>query len=160
MPVKINGERRAAKNSSMLIERFSNRLPDFNRRSFSLPDLYNICDELEVNVGRIPMQYLHGCCFVEGNEVYLYVNSLLRGPEQVVAGFHEYCHITDHCFDVEVFESTGGLWNLNKRERQAQIIGVVALMPAPSIHGMNVEDIMREFGVRREIAEFRASLRI
>lgn len=144
----------------MLIERFEYRLPGFNLRPFTLPDLYDLCDELEVSVRRIPMQYLHGCSFVEGGEVFLYINSLLRGPEQVIAGFHEYCHITDHCFDVEAFESTGGLWNLNKRERQAQTVGVVALMPHPLVEGMTVNDLMREFGVSRQVAEFRAALRV
>jgi len=144
----------------MLIERFRSHLPGFNQHSFTLPDLYDICEAIEVRVRRLPMRRLHGCSFVEGGEVYIYINSLIRGPEQVIAGFHEYCHVVDHCFDVEVFQSTGGLWNLTKRERQAQIIGVLALMPAPLIDGMTIDEAMRAFGVRRDVAEFRATLNL
>jgi Zn-dependent peptidase ImmA (M78 family) len=150
----------SVRGSPMLVERFRYRLPGFNRRTFTLRDLFDICDEINVRVKSLPMQLLHGCSFVESGEVFLYVNSLLARPEQVIAGFHEYCHITDHCFGVEVFQSTGNLWNLSKREYQAQIIGALALMPATMISGLTVVEIMYQFGVRREIAEFRASLMI
>jgi Zn-dependent peptidase ImmA (M78 family) len=106
----------------------------------------------------MPLRALHGAAVEEDGFQYLIINSLLRGAEKVIAGFHEFCHLTDHVLDVDVFHFTGNLWNVNKYERQANIVGVIALMPAPSIQGLSVEDIMREFGVRREIAEFRASL--
>jgi Zn-dependent peptidase ImmA (M78 family) len=149
-----------AENSSMLIERFRRRLPGFNVRRFCLRDLYDLCSYRGIDIIQMPLRALHGAAAEEDGYQYIFINSLLQNTEKIVAGFHEFCHLTDHVLDVDVFHFTGSLWNVNKYERQANIIGVLALMPAPSIQGMTVEDIMRQFGVRREIAEFRASLMI
>ena len=144
----------------LLLERFSNRIPGFNVRPQHLTDLDGLCDELDIEVVQLPMRRLHGVALEDGGFRYLYINRLLDGAEKVIAGFHEYCHLTSHSLNVAVFKSTGGLWNLDKYERQAQIVGTVALMPEPAIRHLSVEEIMREFSVSRRIAEFRFSFTI
>jgi hypothetical protein len=156
------GRRRhtTAGNSRFLIERFTSRIPGFNRRRLSLPDLAGLCEPQGIEIVYLPMRRLHGVAHEDGGYRYLYINSLIPATEQVINGYHEYTHITDHVLDVEPFKSTGNLWNLPKYERQAWIIGVLAWMPEPLAWGLSVEQLMQGFGVRREIAEFRASLNI
>jgi Zn-dependent peptidase ImmA (M78 family) len=144
----------------LLLERFCSRIPGFNVQSQCLNDLYRLCEQLDIEVVQFPMRQLHGAALEDDGFRYLYINRLLSTPERVIAGFHEYCHLTSHSLDVAVFKSTGGLWNLDKYERQAQIVGAVALMPEPAVCSLSVEEIMREFSVDLRIAEFRASIRI
>jgi len=142
----------------LLLEQFSLSIEGFNVRSQSLSDLNRLCDQLDIEVVQFPMRRLHGVALEDDGFKYLYINSRLTGPEKVIAGFHEFCHLTSHSLEMSVLKSTGGLWNLQKYERQAQIVGTIALMPDPSLVGLSIEDIMHEFGVSRLIAEFRAGL--
>ena len=48
--------------------------------------------------------------------------------------------------------------NLSRMEREAQIVGALALMPDPLVAGLSLEDMMREFGVSRITAQFRSGL--
>ncbi|MGH9764681.1 MAG: ImmA/IrrE family metallo-endopeptidase, partial [Blastocatellia bacterium] len=102
----------------------------------------------------------HGCSFHEGGRPFIYINSLLSHPEQVIAGFHEFHHLTDHALNTDVFLSTGNLWNRSKYEYQAQVVGVLAYMPDPLVWGLSAEEIQSCFGVTRQLARFRASLGI
>jgi Zn-dependent peptidase ImmA (M78 family) len=142
----------------LLLEQFRLTIDGFNVRSQSLNDLGRLCDELEIEVVQMPLRRLHGVALEDDGYKYLYINSRLSGPEKVIAGFHEYCHLTSHSLEMSILKSTGGLWNLQKYERQAQIIGTVALMPDPALSGLSIEEVMQEFGVSRQIAEFRAGL--
>ena len=142
----------------LLLEQFRLTIDGFNVRSQSLNDLGRLCDELEIEVVQMPLRRLHGVALEDDGYKYLYINSRLSGPEKVIAGFHEYCHLTSHSLEMSILKSTGGLWNLQKYERQAQIIGTVALMPDPELSGLSIEEVMQEFGVSRQIAEFRAGL--
>lgn len=160
MPQSALSGRSQVRNSLLLIERFSRRIDGFNSRRLTLRDLDLLCSLQNIDVVFTRLRGLHGAALENEGYKYLYINSLLSEPEQVIAGFHEYCHLTDQVVDSNILLSTGGLWNVNKYERQAQIVGVVALMPKLVVEGMTVGDLMHEFGVRREIAEFRLSLMI
>jgi Zn-dependent peptidase ImmA (M78 family) len=140
------------------LERFCLAIDGFNVRSQSLNDLRRLCDQLEIEVVHLPLRRLHGVALEDDGFKYLYINSRLSGSEKIIAGFHEYCHLTSHSLEMSILKSTGGFWNLQKYERQAQIIGTIALMPDPALPGLSIEEVMQEFGVSRQIAEFRASL--
>jgi Zn-dependent peptidase ImmA (M78 family) len=144
----------------LLIDRFAERIEGFNVRSLTLGDLSRLCDERHIELVQTRMRSYHGVALEDDGYSYIYINSLLSEPERIIAGYHEYCHIADHCLDMSIRKSTGSFWNLTKYERQAQVIGTVALMPESWIRGLSVEGIGREFGVSRGIAEFRASLRV
>jgi hypothetical protein len=73
---------------------------------------------------------------------------------------HETAQILYHPSHPKVFERSGNLWNWSKCNRQAEIVGAVAWMPLATADGLSVDELMREFGVRREVAEFRASLNL
>lgn len=153
-------ENSKAKNSRLLIERFSQRIDGFNVRQQTLEDLYRLCAAIGVTVVELPFRRLHGGAFEDRGEKYLYVNELLPCSERTMTGFHELTHISDHVLEVEPFRSTGNLWNVSKFERQANIIGALAWMPDPLIRGLSIEQIVTEFGVSKNVAEFRLSLKI
>jgi Zn-dependent peptidase ImmA (M78 family) len=104
------------------------------------------------------MTHLHGCAFYEQGVPYLFVNNRLPRTEQIIAGFHEFAHLVYHSIDDCEFSSDSLLWQLSKIEHQSQTIGVLAAMPFDEVVGLSIEDIMREFGVSRQTAEFRVSL--
>jgi Zn-dependent peptidase ImmA (M78 family) len=82
------------------------------------------------------------------------------GPELIVTAFHELAHVLYHPAHPRIFRRAGNLWNWSKCHRQAEIIGVIAWMPLTIADGLSADELMREFGVRREVAEFRASLNL
>lgn len=142
----------------MLLERFSQRIDGFNQRQQSFEDLSALCISRGIELVQMPLRTLHGCALFEDGIPFLYVNSLISAAERVIAGFHEFCHLTDHSLEVGVFKSSGNLWNLPKVERQAQVVGVLAWMPDSDAGELSVEELMACYGVKRAVAEFRASL--
>ena len=148
---------------SFLVQYYTDRIPGFGSKSLTLPDLFTTCEADSIEVFRTPFDRLHGCAFFEDNAPFIFINSTLPPTEQIIAGWHEYDHLSRHILQSHcpyncVFTSSGSMVNLSRMEREAQIVGVLALMPQPLVMGLSLEDIMREFGVSRHTAEFRASL--
>jgi Zn-dependent peptidase ImmA (M78 family) len=148
---------------SFLIQYYTDRIPGFGSKSLALPDLFAVCESDGIEVFRTPFDRLHGCAFFEDDAPFIFINSTLPAAEQVIAGWHEYDHLTRHMLKTHcpyncVFTSSGSMVNLSRIEREAQVVGCLALMPHPLVVGLSLEDIMREFGVSRNTAEFRANL--
>jgi Zn-dependent peptidase ImmA (M78 family) len=143
--------------NQLLLERARRRIEDFNRESLGLEDLYHHCDDRHIEVVSMPLRTGHGCSFYRGGFPYIFINPLVSKAEQVIAGWHEYLHLMEHVPEQATF-STGTFFNLSKMEYQAQVIGVMALMPDPLVRWLNEEEIMGEFGVTQSIARFRLSL--
>jgi Zn-dependent peptidase ImmA (M78 family) len=126
----------------------------------SLADLNRVCDSLGIEVVEYPLEDATGYVLWIAMSAHIYIADGLRGPEKVVTDFHELAHILYHPPHPEVFERTGGLWNTDKCQRQAEIVGVVAWMPEREVRGCTTEELMKKFGVSREVAAFRAGLRL
>lgn len=142
-----------------LIRRFESRVNGFNRQPLTLDDLWFECEQRSILADQFPFRRIHGMSFTDGDgQQCLLINSLLSVPEQVIAGFHELTHLIDQADDVSVFLSLGNLWNHGKAERQAQTVGVIALMPDRLIVGLSASEISERWQVSRKLAEFRLSL--
>jgi Zn-dependent peptidase ImmA (M78 family) len=115
------------------MDRLSQELQGFNQRPFTLDDLHEYCHWHGIFADEVRLRRLHGCCFYQGEMPCLIVNELLSAPEKIVAGYHELAHLILHDIGQEVFCSTGNLWNHAKVERQAQIVGLCALLPRPML---------------------------
>jgi hypothetical protein len=138
--------------------RAGSRIPEFNKRSLRLCDLCRICDEFSIQVVQWQMRRLHGSAYEEDGYRFIFINPLVSYAEQIVAGFHEFEHIISHVGNGEVCQSSGDTLRLSKQEKQAQMVGVIALMPITVVYGMSVEEMMGEFDAPRKLAEFRFSI--
>lgn len=101
------------------------------------------------------MRGLHGSAYEEDGYKFIYINPLVSRTEQITAGFHELFHIFNHAGDGRICMSRGATVRISKQEKQAQAVGVIALMPLPIVAQMTIEDMMREFDVPRKLAQFR-----
>lgn len=148
------------RNSRLLIERFEARIPGFNRFSLAYSYWLEVCEAYKIRVLQRPLRVLHGLAMQGQKHPYIVINSCLTAADKVIAIGHEFAHISDQVLDTSIFLSTGNLWNNDKFDRQAQIVGVVGLMPERLVRGLSSEELRMEFGVSRDIAEFRLSLNI
>lgn len=116
--------------SGWWIDRISHEIPGLNEQILNLDALYKHCAERKFFAGERPLRKLHGCSFINTQgQPSLVINSLLREAERIVAGWHEFTHLLLHSLEERVFCSTGNLWRHSKTERQAETIGVIALLP-------------------------------
>jgi Zn-dependent peptidase ImmA (M78 family) len=133
------------------MDRLSQEVPGFNQRPFTLDDLHEYCFLNGIFADEVALRRLHGCCFYRGERPCLVINELLSNHEKIVAGYHELAHLLLHNIGQEVFCSTGNLWNHSKIERQAQIAGLVALLPRTMLD-QDLSDYPRKIvEYRREI---------
>jgi len=150
----------ADKTDRFLVERFRQWIPGWSQQQLSFAGFLDFCDWLGIRVMRCRLLDAYGYAFWIGATPYIYLSNHIGGPELVITSWHEVCHILYHPSHPEVFKRTGNLWNWSKCHRQAEIIGVMAWMPHGVADEMATDELMREFGVRREVAEFRASLNL
>lgn len=141
-----------------LIRRIEARISGFNLRSLTLDDLNFECERRGIIADGIPLAAIHGYSMCDDDGAAMIINSLLSQPEQIIAGFHELTHLIDQADDPGIFLSNGNLWNRAREERDANIIGVIALMPDREVAGLSACDIMERWQVSRAVAEFRLSL--
>lgn len=144
----------------LLAERFRQWIPGWGTRQLSFSDFRGACSEIGIFVVRHSLRDAYGYAFWLGSVPYIYLASYLCGSELVITAYHELAHIIYHPSHPEIFKRTGNLWNWSKCHRQAEIVGVMAWMPHRIADGMTADELMREFGVRRKVAEFRASLNL
>jgi Zn-dependent peptidase ImmA (M78 family) len=141
--------------NTRFIETVVSLIPEFNRCSLTLEDLERICEAQNIELLYRNMRLLHGMAIQCDGVDVLRLNKLISYSEQVIAGFHELFHFLFHPVDSQVCLSYGRICNISKRELQAQIVGVIALLPISLVYKMTVEDMMREFEISKEIALFR-----
>lgn len=154
-----DGPRKRNLNSGpLLLDKFSSYIEDFNIERQSLSTLASCCARLEIEIVREPLRRLHGCAIEIDDYKAIYINSLIPEPLQVIVGFHEFCHVVYHAVNAEGCLSTGSNWNYSRIEREAQAVGVIALMPFWEVCCFDVQGIMDYYSVPRRIAEFRAGL--
>lgn len=148
------------KTDRFLVERFSQWIPGWNQRQLTLDDLCRVCDESGVVL--IEMDLLaDGLALWSDAQPFIYINTRLSYSEKVITGFHELTHILYHPSQPEIFKRQKNCcWNFSKQDRQAEIIGLVAWMPESQARGLSPASLMAQFNVRRESAEFRASLNL
>lgn len=143
---------------SLLIARFTDLIPGFNQRALGLSALYDQCKRYGLTLRELPFRKYHGLSFHLGDVPFLYINTLILPAEQIIAGWHEFAHLMYHPDDACVFTSQGSLYRLSKAERQAETIGVLALMPDTEAWGLSVPELIERYEVPRKIAEFRVDL--
>lgn len=150
--------RRGRKGTSLILETLSQLIPDINRRSLTIEDFYQDAARFGIRAREMPLREIHGGSVYYRGRPYIRINRLLSPPEKVIAGYHELTHILAHAPELAPFMSSGSCWNHGRDERDAQTVGVIALMPSAAVVGREIEVLMEEFGVKREIAEYRLQL--
>ncbi len=148
---------RSAGTDRVLVERFSQWIPGWGRKQLSLSDLYQLCNEAGIETVEYDLTDADGYALWVGGTPYIYIGERLTAAEKVITGYHELAHILYHPEQPEVLRRCGH-WNWSKCDRQAEIVGCVAWMP--DVGAMTVGQISGEFAVSREVASFRASLRL
>ncbi|HEY7544432.1 MAG TPA: ImmA/IrrE family metallo-endopeptidase [Blastocatellia bacterium] len=150
-----SAQRRVA-SDRFLVEAFSQWIPGWGRRQLGWSDLEALCTDLGIELIQAHLKDADGYAFWVDGTPYIFVADHLSGPEKVIAGFHELCHILYHSEHSSIFRRCGNLWNWSKCDRQAEIVGAVAWMP--DVRGLSVEEVMEEFGVSRDVALFRSQV--
>lgn len=134
----------------------SQLIPDLNTRPQTLLDFYILAERLGIPADEFPMRSLHGCTFPDDDgERTIRINSLVSEPERIIAGFHEIVHNILHATEGEIYASMGPLWNHRKDEHEAEMIGVLALLPLSEIAGMTPEEIAGVYRLPLKTAKFR-----
>ncbi len=151
MPGSLEG------NHHQLVSRMRTVVPALNRFRMTLKDWVELCEAYGIQVHQRPRRLVHGQCLRTARRSYIFINERLNLSDKIIAVGHEFTHLELHEPQV-LCMSTGDLWNRSKYEFQCDVVGVLSLMPTPEIAGLTIDDLMRCFGVRREVAEFRASL--
>jgi Zn-dependent peptidase ImmA (M78 family) len=144
------------KTDRFLVERFSQWIPGWGVRQLQLDDLGKLCDDCGIVVVEMRLNS-DGLAFWLDGRAFVYINTLLPYSERVITGFHELAHILYHPTDKQILHRRS-LWNWSKCDRQAEIVGLISWMPETQARGLCAESLMRQYEVRRESAEFRASL--
>lgn len=133
-------------------------IPELNSVSLTIPALYGHAERLGIRIKEMPFRELHGVSVVHKGRPYIRINSHLTEADKTIALAHEFAHVLLHPPTRAPYLSSGSLWNIERAEREAQSVGVVALMPKHTLIGRNVWEIAEEFEVSWQVVQFRLNL--
>jgi Zn-dependent peptidase ImmA (M78 family) len=141
-----------------LIERMGRQIAGFNERPLTLDDFYRECDRRGITAEEVRLRQLHGFALYDGGTPGIVLNSLLGAPDRTVAAFHELTHVLDQVPFPHVCMSRPDNWNRSKQERQAQAVGLVAVIPRRLLIDLTLDEIAAEYGYPRRLVAERMQL--
>jgi hypothetical protein len=155
-PVRaVQGPRRWPGSREPFVEAVRREVPDLGRRSLTLGDFEACCGRLEIEVIYLEMEEVRGVSFYEQGVPFIGLNSVLPRPEMVVTAFHELTHLLAHPFTEERFSEADADFSPEVYELEANVVGVVALIPDEAAPWPLARRLVRRYGVTPRTAHFR-----
>lgn len=131
--------------------------PRWNVEPLVEGDFYRLCERFSIRVIEAPMS-TEGFYFSMLGGHYIAVNSRLTGPLRLVVMFHELAHFLLHAPDAGVAAEFRGLGRRKRRELEADIFAVCAVIPRPYLESRSLQELIEEHGLPPTLVMQRAEL--
>jgi len=131
----------------------------WNKRPLTEDDFYRLCNKHKIVVVEMPLQ-TGGFYYCVKQKHYIAVNSSLKQHERLLVMFHEFAHYMMHAPDTGVTANFHGVGRRTRKEVEADIFAICALIPKPLIENRTVQELVEEDGfcetlVRERMAIYR-----
>jgi Predicted Zn peptidase len=127
------------------LDKISRLSVGWNKRPLTEDDFYKLCNKHKITVVEMPLQ-TGGFYYCVKRRHYIAVNSSLKQHERLLVMFHEFAHYLMHAPDTGVTANFHGVGQRTRKEAEADIFAVCALIPRAWIEGRSVHELVEEEG--------------
>jgi Zn-dependent peptidase ImmA (M78 family) len=121
----------------------------WNDRPLTEPDFYRLCVRHRITVQEMPLRVSGFYYCVMGGH-YIAIDSRLAADKKLFVMFHEFAHYLMHAPDGGATASFHGIGRKTRKEREADLFALVALIPRNWIANRTAFEISSEEGIDPE----------
>ena len=139
------------------LEKFSKLQIGWNERPLAEADFYRLCRRFRITVDEIPLR-VSGFYYCVAGRHFIAIDSKLPSRKKLFVMFHELGHYLMHVPNQNETASYHGVGKPTRKEREADIFALVALVPRVWLETRTPDDMIANEGVTREQLATRFSL--
>ena len=125
----------------------------WNRRALGEVDFYALCRRFKVTVVEMPLR-TNGFYYCVKGKHFIAVDSSLPRLDKLLVMFHEFAHFLMHAPETNTTASFHGLGKKTRKEREADIFALCALIPKNWLVNKDINEL-RDEGFSQEQLEER-----
>lgn len=108
-------------------------IPDFNSRTMTENDFYNLCERERIEVKEVPL-LIDGLYSRRNRRKVIFINEKLRGTLWTLTAFHELAHHFLHETENANCLFGSRIIASSKREKEADAVSLIAIIPQTTLH--------------------------
>ncbi|HQX55443.1 MAG TPA: ImmA/IrrE family metallo-endopeptidase [Pyrinomonadaceae bacterium] len=140
-----------------LAEKASAACRQWNRKALNEDDFHRICRRLRVSVTEMPLR-TNGFYYSVRGRHFIAIDSRLPPLKRLFVMFHELGHFLLHLPDSGTTANFHGVGHRDRKEREADIFAVCALIPRDWIVGRTADELVSDEGLPPDLVAERAEL--
>ena len=128
------------------LDKFSKLKIGWNERPLNEADFHRLCRRFKITVDEYPMR-VSGFyyCLLGGH--YIAIDSKLPPRQKLFVMFHEFAHFLMHAPDQNATASYHGVGRQTRKEREADAVALVALIPKTWLETRTPDEMIADDGV-------------
>lgn len=128
------------------LDKFANLKIGWNERPLNEADFYKLCRRLRITVDELPLRVSGFYYCVMGNH-FIAIDSKLQPRKKLFVMFHELAHYLMHAPNHNETASYHGVGRANRKEREADMFALVALIPKAWLEERTPDEMIRDEGI-------------
>ena len=118
----------------------------WNKKPLTEDDFYRLCSRRKITVVEMPLR-TNGFYYCVKGRHFIAVDSRLARHKKLLVMFHEFAHYVMHAPDTGVTANFHGVGKKTRKEAEADIFALCALMPRGWIDDGRLAEIAEEEGI-------------
>ena len=118
----------------------------WNKKPLTEDDFYRLCSRRKITVVEMPLR-TNGFYYCVKGRHFIAVDSRLTRHKKLLVMFHEFAHYVMHAPDTGVTANFHGVGKKTRKEAEADIFALCALMPRGWIDDGRLAEIAEEEGI-------------
>lgn len=127
----------------LLSDKIKKLVPAWNERRLTERDFHRICRRCSITVTEMPLMTGGFYYRVKGRD-FIAIDSRLSGPKRLFVMFHELAHFLLHVPDSGATANFHGVGRRTRKEREADLFALCALMPKNLLLELTAEELIEE----------------
>lgn len=139
------------------LEKYRQLKIGWNERALTEADFHRLCRRFRVTVQELPLR-VSGFYYSMLGGHFIAVDSKLPPRQKLFVMFHEFAHFLMHAPDQNATASYHGVGRQTRKEREADVFALVALIPRLWLETRTPDEIIADEGVTADELAVRFSL--
>lgn len=125
------------------LNKFANLKIGWNERPLNEADFYRLCRRYRITIDELPLR-VSGFYYCVSGRHFIAIDSKLPVRKKLFVMFHEFAHYLMHAPDQNATASYHGVGRQTRKEREADIFALVALIPRTHLETRSADELIAD----------------